>query len=662
MTDADGVPASSGRGEPPADAPADPVAAAVTEALARQQEEHEREIRELEAKYQAMLSHLRTSFSYELGDMLVSLRGKKGRRAFPARAKRLYRRIRTRKAPHVLWSPAAPESAPRALSIFDEFTQACFSPELQLRPATTGDPAPQLDSVDLVFAESAWRGNGGAWAYAFSRFGETPELGNLLAAARAAGVPTVFWNKEDPVNFDVFLPVAREFDHVFTTDAAIVDRYVAELGHPRVHALPFAAQPVLHNPIGRVSGPSREICFAGAWRGQKYPERVASLTQLLDAASQVGDLVIYDREPAPSERGGFADQFTRYVKGTLPYEQMVQAYRRHAVFLNTNSVTTSPTMLSRRVFELLACRTPVVSTPSAALDHLFGDVVPTPADAAAAREVLASLLDDVDHRDRVGQRGYRLVHREHTYAHRTRQILRAIGLDADEPAAPTIDAVLVTNRPELLAEALDNVRRQDHPAVRLVLVTNSDGFDQGEVRRRTADFADAVVLSMPPAATLGECLNEALQHCSGEYVAKFDDDDWYGPAYLSDLLLPFAYTDASVVGKRTMYAYLEDEDRTVLRYEGHEFEWTSYVMGGTLLIRRADVRGLQFRALPNGTDTAFLKDCTEAGLKVFAADRFNYLMHRRPDVRSHTWQISQREFLADCRDVGPSRRIDVVGV
>ncbi|MFZ4718052.1 MAG: glycosyltransferase family protein [Ilumatobacteraceae bacterium] len=640
----------------------DPVAEAVAAALAEQQEQHEREIRQLEAKYQAMLSHLRTSFSYELGDMLVSLRGKKGRRAFPGRAKRLYRRIRTRKTPHVLWSPSAPDDAPRALSIFDEFTQACFSPELQLRPATKGDLGQQLDAVDLVFAETAWRGNGGAWSYAFSRYGETPDLGNLLAAARAHAVPTVLWNKEDPVNYDVFLPVAREFDHVFTTDAAIVDRYVEALGHRRVHALPFAAQPVLHNPIGRVSGASRSVCFAGAWRGHKYPERVASLTQLLEAAAQVGDLVIYDREPAPSERGGFADQFAPYVKGTLPYEQMVKAYRQHAVFLNTNSVTESPTMLSRRVFELLACRTPVVSTPSAALEHLFPDVVPTPADASAARDVIGALLDDVDHRDRVGQRGYRLVHREHTYAHRTRQILRAVGMEADEPRPPSIDAILVTNRPEFLASALDNIRRQDHPSVRLVLVTNADGFEPADVQRLTAGFPDAVVLSMPPAATLGECLEEALQHCSGEYFAKFDDDDWYGPAYLSDLLLPFSYTDASIVGKRAMYAYLEDEDRTVLRYEGHEFEWTSYVMGGTLLVRRADVRGLRFRALPSGTDTAYLKDCTEAGLKVFAADRFNYLMHRRVDVTSHTWQISQRDFLADCRPVGAARRIDVVGV
>jgi glycosyltransferase involved in cell wall biosynthesis len=262
----------------------------------------------------------------------------------------------------------------------------------------------------------------------------------------------------------------------------------------------------------------------------------------------------------------------------------------------------------------------------------------------------------------LGQLGYRRVHSQHTYAHRTRQILDALGIASPPPAPPGIDAVLVTNRPEFLPAALDNIRRQDHPSVRLVLVTNSDAFDHAEVERRAAEFTDAVVIHMPPSATLGECLNAALAQSSGEYFAKFDDDDWYGASYLSDLLLAFGYTDASIVGKRSCYTYLEGRDETVLRYEGHEFEWTSYVMGGTLLVRRSAARGIPFRSLPHGTDTQFLKECTEAGLRVFAADRFNFLMHRRADVQSHTWRIAEQELLADSRAVGSGRRIDVVGV
>ena len=47
--------------------------------------------------------------------------------------------------------------------------------------------------------------------------------------------------------------------------------------------------------------------------------------------------------------------------GELPYDQMLAAYKMYKVFLNVNSVIDSPTMCARRVFELSACSTPVVS-------------------------------------------------------------------------------------------------------------------------------------------------------------------------------------------------------------------------------------------------------------------------------------------------------------
>ena len=60
------------------------------------------------------------------------------------------------------------------------------------------------------------------------------------------------------------------------------------------------------------------------------------------------------------------------MRGSLDYERMLTAYRAHKVMLNVNSVVDSPTMLARRVFEILASGTPVVSTRSAAVEHGLG--------------------------------------------------------------------------------------------------------------------------------------------------------------------------------------------------------------------------------------------------------------------------------------------------
>ena len=627
----------------------------------------QREMVSAEERHHAQMRALWASPAMRVGTMLVDLRRPIGWRKAPRRIRELVGGIRGRaridREP-ASWTvgPVVPARAETALSFLDEFSHACFAHEIVLIPASRDRWQGQIGAAHFVFAESAWNASGGGWQGAFSRFGQKPAMEHVLADARARGIPSVFWNKEDPVHFDQFLPVARAFDHVFTTDANVVENYRSALGHDRVHALTFAAQPRIHNPMGRIQGVNREICFAGSWRGGQYPERVAMLTELLHGAVDAGDLVIYDRQAGSDAVGGFEGaDFGPWVRGTLDYATMLQRYRTHGVFLNTNSVLGSPTMLARRVFELLACRTPVVSTPSEAVDALFGDLVPSPSTRADAADVLESLMDP-DTRDRLGQRGMRHVLSRHTYAHRMADILGAVGIEAPVAEIPSVDVILVSNRPEQTGFALDSFRRQDHPRKRLIFVTNSDAFDLDDVRRRIAEFPDSVHLNLPPERTLGECLNAALDVSTSDWFAKFDDDDWYGEAYLSDMLLARLYTDAPILGKRTNYVYLEGSDRTVLRFAGREFQTVSTVQGGTLLVRRDALGSIRFASLPRGTDSRFLEDCTAAGLDIFSTDRFNFMLHRRADPASHTWTIEDDEILRGTSPVGPGVRTDVAWV
>src|SRR5690606_2893050 len=77
------------------------------------------------------------------------------------------------------------------------------------------------------------------------------------------------------------------------------------------------------------------------------------------------DLHIFDRMAnAADPNYQWPRAFRSALRGNLPYAQMLSAYKRYKVFLNVNSVTNSPTMFARRVFELLACGTPVISSYS----------------------------------------------------------------------------------------------------------------------------------------------------------------------------------------------------------------------------------------------------------------------------------------------------------
>ena len=132
---------------------------------------------------------------------------------------------------------------------------------------------------------------------------------------------------------------------------------------------------------------------------------------------------------------------------------------------------------------------------------------------------------------------------------------------------------------------------------------------------------------------------------SGGFIAKVDDDDIYGPRYFQDLLLALDYSRADIVGKQCHYQYFEVNDTTVLRYPGTEHRETKFVCGSTLLALAAVYEKIQFPQRRVGEDTEFLRRATEAGLRIYSADRFNYVSQRRADLSSHTWQAEHDELL-----------------
>jgi spore maturation protein CgeB len=620
------------------------------------------------AAHQRQLQLLRESPQYRLGHLLfASMRSVRVALRLPAELWRLGRDVRAmqrasrRPSTAPVGQPVTPRLDVRVATILDEFTTACLTPEVSVVPLTRAWGR-ELDAQPpaFLFAESAWEGSHGAWKYAMSNFATRgAELRDLVEAVRARGVPTVFWNKEDPVHFERFLPVARLFDHVFTTDSDRVPAYRDALGHDRVSSLPFAAQPRLHHPDGRARDRADRACFAGSWRGDEYGERSEAATMLLRPLVATGRLDIFDRMLAPGATGHpFPPPYDAAVRGWLSYDEMVLAYRRYGCFLNINSVVESPTMCARRVFELLACRTPVVSGPSVAIEQMFGDVVTIVEHESHARAVVERLLDDVVHRDRVAQRGYRVAMSRHTYRHRLDDVLDAIGLDVRRPA-PTVSVVCATRRPERLGELLDGVARQAVAGLQVVLVEHGVHLDRHLI---AGCDIDVELITASADRTLGECLNAGLARASGRFVAKFDDDDHYGPNYLLDALMAFQFTDAALVGKKSFYAYLADEDRTVLRFPGHEFAYVDRVSGATFLIDRERWSDVRFPPVPSGVDSMLLDECRRLDLGVYSTDRFNFAAERRADAQSHTWTIDRREFLESAVGVGTGRCLDHVEV
>jgi hypothetical protein len=228
---------------------------------------------------------------------------------------------------------------------------------------------------------------------------------------------------------------------------------------------------------------------------------------------------------------------------------------------------------------------------------------------------------------------------------------------AFRPAAATAAVICVSQRPWLFADAVANVARQVDLDIEAVFVTNHPGFADIDLDRHLEAVPRVTVIDLPVTVTLGACLNAGLAATGERFVAKFDDDDWYGTHYLADALRAHTYAGAGVVGKHSYYADVGEPPARYLRFPGHEFSYTSTLAGGTLVIDRERVGELAFDDVSIGEDRQFIRSCHRRGVSTFSADRFGFVQRRTGD---NTWAVPDAQFLVGCVAVDPADPVHVV--
>nr|WP_245575391.1 glycosyltransferase [Gulosibacter molinativorax] len=543
----------------------------------------------------------------------------------------------------------------------DDFSLSAWSHEFETVELTPKWWRQQIEKtpIDLLFVESAWHGNHGQWDFKLTGSNApSPELRALVSYCNVQKIPTVFWNKEDPPHFDDFLDTARLFDAVFTSDANTLPEYREELEHDRIGVMSFAAAPAIHNPIRIPSvHQKRDVAFAGMYFAHKFPERRAQMDMLLGAANDVSGrmnkgLEIYSRFEGGDARYQFPKPLNKRVRGGLTYQKMLTAYRLHKVFLNVNSVTDSPSMCARRVFEITASGTPVVSAPSVAIPQFFPqDEVPVVDGKQEAGWLLRALVNSPHMRDRMVHKAQRRIWGNHTYAHRATQVLKAAGIefpkDAVDPKPVTV--MVSTNRPYQVDHVLRTVADQVGVPVQLAMLTHNFSINAREFKSKARDLGleNVILTSATNDVTLGGCLNRLVQMSDGEIIAKFDDDDYYGKYYLLDSSNALRFTNADLIGKQAVYVYLAAQDAMVLRSSEREHRWTTFLAGPTFVGPASTYRAIPFPQATRGEDSQFLKDLTNRGGRAYSSDRFNFIQQR--GKQAHTWQVNDLEVLANSR-------------
>jgi cellulose synthase/poly-beta-1,6-N-acetylglucosamine synthase-like glycosyltransferase len=212
-----------------------------------------------------------------------------------------------------------------------------------------------------------------------------------------------------------------------------------------------------------------------------------------------------------------------------------------------------------------------------------------------------------------------------------------------------VSIITCTKRPAYLQNILNNYLRQDFSPKELIIIVNNNAINLEHWRRQAFQYPHVKILRIDEKIGQGACLNYAANQAIYDYVAKFDDDDYYAPAYLNNAVAALENSGAGVVGKASWFLYFEGSRTLALFAPGRENSFVDKVTGATMVIRKDVVKLIRFRNLNAGEDVEFCRDCVRNNIRIYSTDRFNFVGIRRSNIVSHTWQDSEARILQDCQ-------------
>ncbi|WDV44139.1 glycosyltransferase [Clostridiaceae bacterium M8S5] len=208
-----------------------------------------------------------------------------------------------------------------------------------------------------------------------------------------------------------------------------------------------------------------------------------------------------------------------------------------------------------------------------------------------------------------------------------------------------VSIITVTNKSIFMTNLFNNYSRQLHKLKELIIIVNNTHLQLETYRKKASNYKNVKIFKLPSNNTLGRCLNYAISKAKYPIIAKFDDDDYYSPKYLTYNLNKMVKTDADVIGKKAHLVYFKALKTLAIRHPGNENKYVNFVNGSTLFFKKAICKIAPFRNVNAAEDVIFCKDCLLSGIRIFSASRNHHIYIRYPSKANHTWKIGDKELL-----------------
>lgn len=208
-----------------------------------------------------------------------------------------------------------------------------------------------------------------------------------------------------------------------------------------------------------------------------------------------------------------------------------------------------------------------------------------------------------------------------------------------------ISIIVSTMRQHTMENVFNNYARQDFQNKEMIIIINKNDMDINRWLTKSKEYTNIQIYKLDEKITLGECLNFGISKSKFNLIAKFDDDDYYGPKYLSDSIKAFRNIDADVIGKAACFVYFKKSKKLAIRCGKQENKYVEHMDGNTLIFKRKVFDKIKFADIPNGVDVQISKDCKKNGFKIYSINKYHHVYIRSESPETHTWKINDEDLI-----------------
>jgi hypothetical protein len=212
-------------------------------------------------------------------------------------------------------------------------------------------------------------------------------------------------------------------------------------------------------------------------------------------------------------------------------------------------------MFSRRIFELLACGTPVISTVALGVEETFGkDIVWTVKNKREAKKALETLMNDpLEWRIR-SLRGIRSVFNNHTYTHRNEQILNTLFSDASVKSKNCLLLGVINSEDELKRlEELFTYQDSSNIDLEFCIFTDNKQMKECKSERFEIVFCEK---------NINKEVKNFIDLKKPDYFSVMSVNCVYGKNFINDAIIALTYSKAQFSAKsknnKDLYDYTDN--------------------------------------------------------------------------------------------------------